>query len=606
MNYVVWSLAHLAPNPPNSTLCMDILSLIAALALSPTGTPPLGPRGWPIIGNAFQLPREKHWLKYHAWAKEYGDVFRFTTFGETTVILGSAQAASDLLDARGMIYSDRPTSTLAGDIVGWNKGLGYARFVPSSSSAHLSRSNISPYPLYSNARFRALRKFFHTSIGPRASSNPELIAMQEQERARLLWRLFKEGSENLNGCDFGNTIRQSSGSLILLLLYGYRVRSEGHDPLVQIVEDAMAGFSRASDPDAFWIDRWPALRYIPTWFPGASFHRASQRMKYDRVQLYDVPFDYVREQLEKSTALPSIVASVLSDDRQQSPGKLRAEEELIKAAAASLYSGTCISYHIRDNRGVMAQLNLSLRRCTGGAETTPSALLSFLLAMLLYPDVQRCAQAELDAVLGPPSASAGGRLPVVEDRDNLPYVSALIKEVWRWNPSVPLGLAHRVTQDDVYRGLLIKEGTTVYANIWAILHDEQTYPSPFSFYPGRFLNVDGSLKALDKMVDPSWIAFGFGRRICPGMFLAENSVFLYIASILYIFDVAKARDAYGQNIEPEVDYTGFISHPKPFQCRIVPRSTAAERHLCRITQHLHDIAAEDTTTPHTNNDGFGL
>ena len=81
--------------------------------------------------------------------------------------------------------------------------------------------------------------------------------------------------------------------------------------------------------------------------------------------------------------------------------------------------------------------------------------------MSLYPAIQTRAQAEIDALL-----SSSDRLPSLDDRPDLPYVDALMKELWRWNPSVPLGLAHRVAEDNVYCGMEIKEGTTIYANIW--------------------------------------------------------------------------------------------------------------------------------------------
>lgn len=69
---------------------------------------------------------------------------------------------------------------------------------------------------------------------------------------------------------------------------------------------------------------------------------------------------------------------------------------------------------------------------------TVSAIYSFFLAMTLYPEVQKKAQAELDAVIGP------DRLPSFEDKENLPYVSALCSEVMRWMPVAPLGMSHVV------------------------------------------------------------------------------------------------------------------------------------------------------------------
>ena len=60
---------------------------------------------------------------------------------------------------------------------------------------------------------------------------------------------------------------------------------------------------------------------------------------------------------------------------------------------------------------------------------------TFILAMTLYPEVQRKAQAEIDRVVG------NSRLPDYSDQDELPYVDAVLKEVLRWHPVTPLGMA---------------------------------------------------------------------------------------------------------------------------------------------------------------------
>lgn len=91
---------------------------------------------------------------------------------------------------------------------------------------------------------------------------------------------------------------------------------------------------------------------------------------------------------------------------------------------------------------------------------TAYTLQFFFLAMALYPDVQVKARAELDTVVGP------NRLPTFKDRDTLVYTNAIIKEVLRWRPIVPLGMAHRVTQEDIYRGYLIPEGSVIIINAW--------------------------------------------------------------------------------------------------------------------------------------------
>ena len=80
--------------------------------------------------------------------------------------------------------------------------------------------------------------------------------------------------------------------------------------------------------------------------------------------------------------------------------------------------------------------------------------------MITYPDAQRKAQKELDKVVG------RNRLPSLDDRESLHYVSALIKEVLRFYPVAPFGVPHRLIADDEYRGMHLPSGSIVTANIW--------------------------------------------------------------------------------------------------------------------------------------------
>jgi len=118
--------------------------------------------------------------------------------------------------------------------------------------------------------------------------------------------------------------------------------------------------------------------------------------------------------------------------------------------------------------------------------------------MTLFPDVQKKAQAEIDAVVG------NDRLPKFTDRSQLPYVDALAKEVFRWNTVVPLGrirvlctravvdrdisaVAHRVQEDDIHDGFYIPKGALVIPNIWLVLkYTETTLVLTFySVFPGK-------------------------------------------------------------------------------------------------------------------------
>ena len=91
---------------------------------------------------------------------------------------------------------------------------------------------------------------------------------------------------------------------------------------------------------------------------------------------------------------------------------------------------------------------------------TAAVLSWFLVTMVAFPEVQKKAQAEIDEVVG------RGKLPTFADFEHLPYIRALVKETLRWAPVGPLGVPHRVTQDNTYEGYHIPKGAMCISNIW--------------------------------------------------------------------------------------------------------------------------------------------
>ena len=86
--------------------------------------------------------------------------------------------------------------------------------------------------------------------------------------------------------------------MILYLSYGYEVsEDESKDPLVNIAEEAMQGFSRASEPGAYLVDTIPWLKYLPDRIPGVKWKKDLKDMRRSRQALYDVPFDYVKKDM---------------------------------------------------------------------------------------------------------------------------------------------------------------------------------------------------------------------------------------------------------------------------------------------------------------------
>ncbi|GJE86534.1 cytochrome P450 [Phanerochaete sordida] len=488
------------------TLAVTVLLIQLYRKLQQRSPYPPGPRGLPLIGNVLDMPTSHEWRRFAEWGEKYGDIVYLNLLGQPMVILNSAPHASALLDKRGDVYSDRPVLAMSGELVGWSRSL-----------------VLLPY----GERFRTYRRYIARWIGGHAQVARH-VGLTEREADRLLLRLRDEPK------DFRAHVRKFVGAIVLNITYGYDVR-EGADPIVEAVDRATDQFSAITSPGAFLVDVFPVLRYLPSWVPGARFKKQLPEYRRTIDAMADLPFDFVKAQMAKQIDTPSLTSLLLRTEMQTEQNEFN-----IKWAATSLYGG--------------------------GADTTVSAIDSFFLAMTLYPDVQRRAQAEIDAVVGPQ------RLPISADRANLPYIEALIKEVLRWNPVAPLGVAHRVTRDDFYEGYLIPKNTLVIANIWKILHDPDVYLDPFAFNPSRYLAAQTTPVA----PDPKLFVFGFGRRICPGMHLADATLFITCARVLATFTISKAVEN-GQVLTPEPEYTsGTISHPKPFKCKIEPRSGVAK------------------------------
>lgn len=214
-----------------------------------------------------------------------------------------------------------------------------------------------------------------------------------------------------------------------------------------------------------------------------------------------------------------------------------------------------------------------------GSETTASSINAGL--KLLADNnfhIQDIANEHLTRVVGE------DRSPTFADEPNLQYVRAIVKEIFRMRPVATIGASHYSTDDVVYKDMFIPKNTVI-ASVMSVIHfDEKHHEKPFEFRPERFMNHTlraGAYAAMANPLERDHFGFGAGRRICPGMHLAENSVFITIAKILWAFEV---RPALGPDGKEEVlDNTdnafeeGTIVVPKPFRLRFIPRSPQREK-----------------------------
>ncbi|KAF9469506.1 cytochrome P450 [Collybia nuda] len=328
-----------------------------------------------------------------------------------------------------------------------------------------------------------------------------------------------------------------STTLILRISFGHEITSNG-DIFLDVLKDAGQILRSSGPPGSTAIDFFPFLQYFPSWFPGTHYAEVARRARSTVKRVDNFPLAQVQEQMANGTAKPSFMASNLEAFNNGS----------------NIASNT-----IPDIQGAVGVIYAA------GAETTWSSISIFFLAMVFNPECQARAQKEIDTVIG------SGRLPGFEDRESLPYVECLVQETLRWNSPVPLGIPHYSLEDDVYNGMFIPKGSIVIANTRGMSLDDKVYSDPLAFNPSRYLPKPVGLG------EPRPVAhYGFGRRICPGRYFADASIWIAAALVLATMDISMALDENGKEIIPELEFsTGITSHPVPFRCNIRPRNEAA-------------------------------
>lgn len=134
--------------------------------------------------------------------------------------------------------------------------------------------------------------------------------------------------------------------------------------------------------------------------------------------------------------------------------------------------------------------------------------------------------------------------------------------------------------DDWVDGKFLPRGTSVFINAWGMNHDERYFEKPEIFDPDHYRGVTKLAPELAAAADPEdrdHYGYGAGRRLCPGIHLAERNLFLGMAKLLWAFDFGPGKDESGAVIEPDVDpltaYSeGFLVCAHPFGCEIKARS----------------------------------
>jgi cytochrome P450 len=460
------------------------------------GALPPGPKGEPFIGHLRIIPTSHPEYQFTKWGKQFqSDVLYFNVLGRPIVVLNSAGACHDLLDKRGTNYSDRPRFVLF-EVMGWGITLTFLKWGPT---------------------FKLHRKLMQSSFTQSACKPYRPI--QEQE-ARLAAREILESP-----LDWESLLRKYSTAVILRIGFGLGV-SQKDNPYVKMALDAEEATGKGGVPAASIVDFFPILKHVPSWLYKLDLLEHAKTSKAYIQKLHDAPWEATEPDIRSGkTVLPSFMRTHLEryidNEAQGKPNEATIAD--IKGAAGAI--------------------------AIAGGNTTWSTLMVCILNLVLHPEVQRKAQAELDAVV------EQDRLPTFNDRPNLPYIENLIQETTRWAPLSPLGVPHATIDDDYYNGMFIPGGAVVFANAYAMTHDERVYSNPDVFDPDRYVSKGEGGKGEPYPEGP----FGFGRRICPGQFVATAGVYIMITTLLSTMNLRSPVGADGNEVMPTVAFTNGLS-----------------------------------------------
>ncbi|KAH7124130.1 cytochrome P450 76C3 [Dendryphion nanum] len=525
---------------------IPLVLVVTAIALyirnSRTTKPPKGqdnapgPNGaLPIIGHGHLLGPQPH-RQIQKWAREYGEIYRVRLGWYDWYMLCSPQAVKTVLDQQSAHTSSRAPMPVASEALS-----GGLRFL------------FMPY----GQEWRKLRSISHKLLTPAVSAT--FMPSQEWE-AKLMMEEVLDGAETdelkskngdktmgkAKGGDWGyKAVRRYTVSVIMTSTYGRRIPEWDCDEVNEIY-GIMNDFSTTATPGKYIADTIPPLgRLLP---PRLQWWRGSLKPLFDRqANLWMSLWGSLKTKMETGQAPECFVKQVIES---------KYEAQGISEIQAAFLAGSLIE---------------------AGSETTSAAINTAILYLSAHPEVRRRAREEIDRVVGP------SRSPTYADEKDLPYIRAIVKETMRIRPVTNIGTPHFTTAPITYKNTYIPAGSVVAIQQYAIHYDETLFPNPSTFDPSRYLShpeKSGVYAAGPAEARDHW-NFGAGRRICSGLHIAENSMFIVLAKLLWGFDILPVVDEEGRESKVELGDEAFEAGgntvPKVYGCRWVVRGEGVKQ-----------------------------
>ncbi|KAK3590997.1 hypothetical protein CHS0354_020355 [Potamilus streckersoni] len=500
--HAMFEYIHQSVNVTSVLVFFAVFLVVHYITKKTAGVPPCPTPVLPFLGNLLHLLVNTDALEYFRRLRDkYGDVFSLYMGSQLIIVINGYTTIKEALVQNGRVFSNRPKNFLTEMLTG-----DYGILCTSGEK-------------WKEHRRFAMNALQELGFG-RSSFEQNII-----EEAKELINIIEE--QNCRPFQMKGIVNTCVSNIISQIVFGKRFKHT--DTNFMKFLNKLDEAARLVANTSVLVNCFPFLQYLP-----------GDPMKMRLLQRYQREFDIWYEEMlnehkntYKEGEARDYIDFYISEARRRE-----------NSGTPSTFTDTQLYTVIRDLFG-------------GGSETSATSIIWALLHFLHFPEIQRNCFDELDRVIG------RDRSPSLKDKDHMPYLEATILEVLRVYPVIPLPMPHAVSQDVLFHGYHIPQGTTIIVNLDSVLRDPVIFKDPEKFRPERYLDVDGRLnKPLEH------IAFSLGRRFCPGESVARMELFLFLAALIQNFEFLPVE---GKQLPELKGILGITLSPAPFLIRAIKR-----------------------------------
>ncbi|XP_057865388.2 geraniol 8-hydroxylase-like isoform X2 [Cryptomeria japonica] len=435
---------------------------------------PPGPPAWPVVGNLFLLGQKPNYSLF-ALSRQYGPLMTIYLGMKRAVVVSTSAMAKEVLKTHDHNFAGR-TLIQAMKVLSYHK-------------SSLVWSQYGPY-------WRKLRRVLTTEL----LSPKKLQASQHVRRDsvfEMVRLIFEDNCAKGKSVSIGDTMIRTALNLMGNMIFSANVFDPSIPNGVELSNGLSSWVKLCQKPHL--ADLFPCLGFLDLHGVGGKIGVQLKRAHY---------------------CIDLSISNRLESRRTELGNEGEAPKDFLDSLLELRDQG--------DQDISLTQIRAIIFLVAGSDNT--GATLEWAMAELIHnPHTMKKVQEELEQVVG------RERRVEESDLDHLPYLRAVVKEVFRLHPVAPLLLPHRADSSCEIMGFVIPKDTQIWVNVWAIGRDPAVWKEPSKFMPERFL--EGEKSKMDfKGQDFDLIPLGAGRRMCVGLPLADKMVHLILASLIHSFD----------------------------------------------------------------------